>query len=82
LAAKFRQNPNELGLGDVTVEKTVQGVRAQASFDAKQMPQALRHQLVDQLRPLLDNMGQKSATKAVVIQGLDDGPRTIPEQRQ
>ena len=82
LAAKFRQNPNELGLGDVTVEKTVQGVRAQASFDAKQMPEALRHQLVDQLRPLLDNMGQKSATKAVVIQGLDDGPRTIPEQRQ
>jgi hypothetical protein len=86
LAAKFTQNPAELGLGQVSVEKTLRGVSVRAALDPGQLPDALRQQITDQIRPLMELAGRPpvassaspSNSGAIVIEGLDDGPRTIP----
>jgi hypothetical protein len=74
----------------VTVEKTMAGIRARAIFDSSQLPDVLRQQLTDQIRPLLSLAGQPppatpaaaaSASHSIVIEGLDDGPRVIPVQK-
>jgi hypothetical protein len=88
-AAKLSQDPSDLGMGDVTVEKTLRGVSVRAALDPSQLPEALRRQITDQLRPMLDMAGPGTASPAtaassggvIVIQGLDDGPRTIPLQK-
>jgi hypothetical protein len=85
-ASKLSQNPTDLGLGDVKVEKTVRGVSARASFDPAQLPDALKRQITDQMRPVMDLAGPRPASEAassgrIVIQGLDDGPKTIPVQK-
>jgi hypothetical protein len=81
LAAQLGKNPDDLGLGDVNIEKTVHGVSARATIDPNKLPEPLRRQ-IEQLRPLLEAAAHTSANKAVVIQGLDGGPKTIPAQRQ
>jgi hypothetical protein len=86
-ASKLSQNPTELGMGEVTVEKTLRGVSVRAALDPSQLPDALRRQITDQIRPVLDLAGpatsaaSASTAGAIVIQGLDDGPRTIPLQK-
>jgi hypothetical protein len=85
-ATKLSQNPGDLGWGDVSVEKTVRGVSVKASLDPSQLPGALRRQITDQLRPVLDIAGPPPATAAapigaIKIQGLDEGPKTIPVQK-
>jgi hypothetical protein len=83
-ASKLSQDPGDLGMGDVTVEKTLSGVSVRATLDPAQVPDALRRQITDQLRPVLDMAGPATAASsrgAIVIQGLDDGPRTIPLQK-
>jgi hypothetical protein len=86
-ASKLSHNPGDLGLGDVTVEKTQRGVSVRAAFDPAQLPDGLRRQISEQIRPVLDLAGPTPASEAVsrhaiVIQGLDDGPRTIPLEKQ
>jgi hypothetical protein len=73
-------------MGEVKVEKSVGGVSVRASLDPAQLPDALRRQITDQMRPVLDLTGPPPASAAassgaIVIQGLDDGPRTIPVQK-
>jgi hypothetical protein len=83
-ASKLSQNPTDLGMGEVTVEKTLRGVSVRAALDPSQLPDALRRQITDQLRPVLDMTSpaaSASSRGAIVIQGLDDGPRTIPLQK-
>jgi hypothetical protein len=88
LAAKFAKDPEELALGPVTVEKTLRGVSVRAALDPSQLPDALKQQITDQIRPLMNLAGAPPAGAtpsndgAIVIQGLDDGPRTIPVQKQ
>jgi hypothetical protein len=86
-ATKLSQNPGELGLGDVSVEKTLRGVSVKASLDPAQLPDALLRQITDQMRPVLGVAGPPPATAAtsagtIKIEGLDEGPRTIPVQKQ
>jgi hypothetical protein len=86
-ASKLSQDPGDLGLGDVRVEKTAGGVRIRAALDVAQLPDALRQQITDQIRPVLDIAGPpptRATTSggAVVIQGLDGGPRTVPMEKQ
>lgn len=76
LAGKLRENPADLGLGEATVESTARGVLVKASLDAAQLPESLRNQIAEQVRPLLGSQAQASSNK-IVIQGLDDGPKTI-----
>jgi len=85
-ASKLSENPADLGLGDVKVEKTLRGVSVQAALDPAQLPDALKRQIADQMRPLLDIAGPPPASAAaasghIVIQGLEEGPRTIPVQK-
>jgi hypothetical protein len=92
--SKLKQNPSDLGLGEVSVEKTVSGVSVRAAFDPAQMPDAVRRQITDQIRPVLDMAGPAAATSAsassggagssgaIVIEGLDEGTRTIPVQKR
>ena len=85
-ASKLSQNPGELGLGDVSVEKTVSGISVRAAIDPAQLPDGLKRQIADQLRPALDIPAPPQASAAtssgsIVIQGLDDGPKTIPVQK-
>jgi ethanolamine utilization microcompartment shell protein EutS len=85
-ATKLSQNPGDLGLGDVTVEKTVRGVSVRASLDPAQVPEALMRQITDQIRPVLNIAGPPQASAAtssgaIVIEGLDEGPKTIPVQK-
>ena len=72
--------------GDVSVEKTLRGVSVRAALDPTQLPDALRRQITDQIRQVLDiaKPPTSAATSggAIVIQGLDDGPRAIPVQKQ
>ncbi len=88
LAAKLTQSPDDLGLGGSTVQKTVRGVSVRAALDPAQLPEAYRSQITEQLRPMLDMIGPppvvSEATKqnAIVIQGLDDGPKVIPLPKQ
>jgi hypothetical protein len=81
--SKLSQDPADLGLGDVKIEKTPAGISVKAAFDAAQMPDSLRRQITDQIRPVLDLAGPPptEATGAIVIQGLDDGRKTIPVQK-
>jgi hypothetical protein len=81
--SKLSQDPADLGLGDVKIEKTAAGISVKAAFDAAQMPDSLRRQITDQIRPVLDLAGAppSEATGAIVIQGLDDGRKTIPAQK-
>jgi hypothetical protein len=86
-ASKLSQNPGDLGLGEVSVEKTLRGVSVRAALDPTQLPDALRRQITDQIRPVLDIARPPSTSVAtsggaIVIQGLDNGPRTIPVQKQ
>jgi len=87
-ASKFRQSPGELGLGDVSVEETVSGISVNAAFNPAQLPDTLKRQFADQLRPALELPASPAAASAapsggaIVIQGLDDGPKTIPVQKQ
>jgi hypothetical protein len=85
-ASKLRQNPADLGLGEVSIEETVRGVSVRAALDAAQLPEALRRQITDQIRPVLDMAGSPASASgsrnAIVIQGLDDGPRTISVPKQ
>jgi hypothetical protein len=85
-ATKLSQNPGDLGLGDVTVEKTLRGVSVRATLDPAQLPEALMRQITDQIRPVLNIAGPPQASAAtssgaIVIQGLDEGPKTIPVQK-
>jgi hypothetical protein len=87
-ASKLGEHPSDLGLGEVSVEKTPTGVSVRATFDAAQLPEALKRQIADQIRPMLDFAGPppSAATAAssgtIRIQGLDEGPKTIPVQKQ
>ena len=85
-ASKLRQNPADLGLGEVSVEETPRGVSVRAALDAAQLPEALRRQITDQIRQVLDMAGSPASAaasrNAIVIQGLDDGPRTISVPKQ
>jgi hypothetical protein len=81
-ASKLSQNPGELGRGDVSIEKNVSGISVRAAFDPAQLPDALKRQIADQLRPALEIPAPPPAASAsIVIQGLDDGPKTIPVQK-
>lgn len=82
-ASKLSQNPGDLGWGEVNVEKTLRGVSVRAAFDPAQLPEVLRRQITDQIRPVLElarpsASSQAASHNAIVIQGLDDGPKTIP----
>jgi len=85
LAERYRRSPGELGLpggeGGVRIQKSSDGVSARLSLEASQIPDSLRQQLAEQLRPVLQLARQGTphpARKAVVIQGLDNGPRVVP----
>jgi len=81
-ASKISQNPGELGLGNVSVEKTVSGISVRGAFAPTQLPDGLKQQIADQLRPALEIPAPPPAASAsIVIQGLDDGPKTIPVQK-
>jgi len=85
-ASKLSQNPTDLGLGQVSVEKTVRGVSVRADLDPTQLPDALKHQIADQIRPMLEMTGKPPSSVAasggvIKIQGLDEGTRTIPVQK-
>jgi hypothetical protein len=85
-ATKLSKDPSDLGLGQVSVEKTLRGVSVKAAFDAAELPDALRRQITDQIRPVLDlaqptPASEATARGAIVIQGLDDGPKVIPVQK-
>jgi hypothetical protein len=90
--SKLKQNPADLGLGEVSIEKTLSGVSVRAAFDPAQMPEALKRQIAEQIRPVLDMAGPAAASAAasgsasssgaIVIEGLDEGTRTIPLQKR
>jgi hypothetical protein len=66
----------------VSIEKNVSGISVRAAFDPAQLPDALKRQIADQLRPALDIPATPPAASAsIVLQGLDDGPKTIPVQK-
>jgi hypothetical protein len=86
-ATKLSQNPGDLGLGEVSVEKTVHGVSVRAAMDPTQLPDGLVRQITDQIRPVLGIAGPPQASAAasggaIKIEGLDEGPKTIPVQKQ
>jgi hypothetical protein len=85
-ASKLSQSPGELGLGDVSVERSVSGISVRGAFDPAQLPGGLKRQIADQFRPALDLPAPLAASASasggsIVIQGLDDGPKTIPAQK-
>ena len=89
LAAKYSQDPGDLGFGKMSVENTLRGVSVRGAVDPAQLPDVLRQGITQQIRSLLNLSGPlpvsnsssstaASNSGAVVIEGLDDGPRVIP----
>lgn len=88
VAARFKDQPVLPGLpegvGAAQLEKLPGGVRAHATLDLTQMPDGVRAQMREQFQPVMDmirNSSRRPVANAVVIEGLDNGPRVIaPKQ--
>jgi hypothetical protein len=79
-AARLNQNPADLGLPAVEMKKVGNSVSIHGTVETADIPEAFRKQITDQLRPLVDLVASRKADgakNAIVIQGLDDGPRVI-----
>ena len=83
LAARLNQNPAELGLPAVELKKIANSVSVHGTVGPNDIPESVRKQITEQIRPLVDLVAQRNAKapsapkNAIVIQGLDDGPRVI-----
>jgi hypothetical protein len=87
LAGRYGKDSSGLGLPDGAgvseVHKVPEGVSVRVRLDASQMPAALQSQLSAQFQPVVSMIrakGVPAATKGVVIEGLDDGPRVIQQR--
>ncbi len=86
IAGEVAAKPAELGLPGAKVQKTASGVTAHAEMTFDQLPDSMKKQMNEQFRPLIELAARrnqrtiqgKSTKGAVVIEGLDDGPRVIP----
>jgi hypothetical protein len=84
---RLNGNPNDIDIPGARVRQVAGGVSLQANLSADQIPEALLKQVADQIRPMLqfaDQNGVRSrgvAQGAIVIQGLDDGPKVIAPKK-
>ncbi len=71
------------------VHKVANGVNAHAELAFDKLPESMRKQISEQILPVIDLVAQRrpqvingqSTKGAIVIEGLDDGPRVIPAQK-
>jgi hypothetical protein len=86
LAAQMNANPGDLGFPGMQLKKVANGVSLQGAVAVGDLPDTLRKQITDQIRPLSELASTRNARpdapkNAIVIQGLDDGPRVIAPKK-
>jgi len=86
LMAKMNTNPGDLGFPGMQLKKVANGVSLQGAVAVAELPESLRKQITDQIRPLSELASTRNARpdapkNAIVIQGLDDGPRVIAPKK-
>jgi len=72
LAARYKANPDELGIGSVQIQQNASEVSVHSEIDPDRLPEPLRQQMSGFVGPIMEMMEPKRKAAKSVIVGLED----------